>query len=373
MRLIKYIWLGLILSLLLLCFSGCWDIIPIENRAQVTVIGVDRHENLLRLSAQIPTVKNLIQTASNFTDRQEPIFKPFVVESQSMLENIQQLEDRTFLSMIIGTVKIIIISPQVAEDDFFNLLTIFLRQPTVSFLTLVLCSQNDAAEIIQYEAPFDIQPGLMIGKQQVSALKLIHAFPMRLWELIARIDNGITDPYLPIIKLDQENKCYLLEGMKVFHKEKIVGTLSPDESYLFGILTSKVEEGYKEIIVRHKEIGFSKVQYKSKIRIRKRQNQNKAHIYAIRIEVKTAGTLLQIPKGFPNRVESYQLFKKEIEKQLKRQILSFVKRLQLLNTDPVGFRKQMEVAGIKNWDEVYPECPVEVKVHFNYRNFSPAF
>ena len=69
-----------------------------------------------------------------------------------------------------------------------------------------------------------------------------------------------------------------MEGVKVFNKDKIVGTLSPDESYLFGILTSKVEEGYKEIIVKNKEIGFSKVQYKSKIRIIRRQNQDRIQV-----------------------------------------------------------------------------------------------
>ena len=147
---------------------------------QVIVIGVDRNADLIRLSAQVPTIKNLIQTASNFTDRQKPIFKPFVVESKSLLENIQQLEDRIFQSMIIGAVKIIIISPQVAEDDLLNTLTVFLRQPMVSFQTLVMCSEDKAEEIVKFEAPFDIQPGLMIGKQQVSALKLIRSFPMHL-------------------------------------------------------------------------------------------------------------------------------------------------------------------------------------------------
>jgi Ger(x)C family germination protein len=364
---------GLILFLWFLCLSGCWDIIPIEDRAQVLIIGVDRNENRIRLSAQVPTIKNLIQPASNFTNWQRPIMKPFVMENKSIIEDIQQLEDRIFQSMIVGTVKIIIISPRVAENDLLDILTIFLRQPMVSFQTLVLCSENNADEIVKFEAPFDIQPGLMIGKQQVSALKLIRSFPMKLWEIIARIDNGITDPYLPVIKLDQENQCYVLEGVKVFHQDKIIGTLSPDETYLLGILTSQVEEGYKEINVKHHEIGFSKVQFKSKIRIIKHRNQDRSRLFTIRVEVKASGTLLQIPKGFPNRVESYKLFKKEMEKQLKRQILSFIKKLQLLNTDPIGFRQSMETAGIKNWDTVYPGFPVEVNVHFNYRNFPPAF
>jgi Ger(x)C family germination protein len=373
MRLLAYGKLGLLLILAMMCLAGCWDIIPIENRAQVLVIGVDSartpdNGNQVRLSAQIPAIKNLIQTVSNFTDRQKPIFKPLVVEGKSFLKCIQSLEDRLFQSMAVGNVKLIILSPEVAADDLLNILTIFLRQPTVSYQTLVICAENSAEEIVQFEAPFDIQPGLMIGKQEMSALKLIHSFPMRLWDLIARIDNGITDPYLPVISLDRENKCYVLEGLKLFRGDKIIATLSADDSYLFGVLTGKVEEGYKEITVKNQEIGFSKVQYKSKIRIAKHRNQKR-----LRVEIKAAGTLLQIPKGFPDRVVTYKLFQKEMEKQLREQVLSFVKKLQALNTDPVGFRKVMENAGIMNWNEVYPGFPVEVKVRFKFRNFSPAF
>ncbi len=364
----RIVLLGLIILLSLCCLSGCWDIIPIEDRAIVAVLGLDKVGNNIRLSVQVPTVKNLIQTASNFTNRERPTFKPFTVESQSLLEDIQQLEDRIFQSMVIGTVKIIIVSPQAAREGLLDNLTIFLRQPTVSFQTLVLCADNAADEVVKFEAPFDIQPGLFIGKQQASALKLIRSFPIRLWDFIARVDNGITDPYLPIIRLDQENKGYVLEGVMVFNKDKLIGALSPEESYLFGVLTSNVEEGYKEINVQNKEVGFSKVAYKSRIQIVKRNGQAQ-----ILIKVNAQGTLLQIPKGFPNRVETYQLFKRNMEKQLGSEVSAFVKKLQAMKTDPVGFRKYMEVSGIKNWRETYPSIPVAVKVEFKYRNLSPAF
>ncbi|MCL6589647.1 MAG: Ger(x)C family spore germination protein [Firmicutes bacterium] len=376
MRLIKYSWLGWLVILTVLCLSGCWDIIPIEDRAQALVIGVDYapgpgNENRIRLSAQIPTIKNLIQTSSPFTDRQKPVFKPLVVEGKSFLEAIQKMEDRIFQSIVIGNVKLIIVSPQVAKDnqnDLLNMLALFLRQPSVSFQTLVMCSEDSAEEAVWFEAPFELQPGLMIGKQQESSLKLIHSFPIRLWELVARIDNGIIDPYLPVIRLDRENKCYVLEGLKLFQKGKITATLSPDDSYLLGILTGKVEEAYKEISVQNQVIGFSKVQYKSKIRTVRHRNQRQ-----LQVEIRAEGTLLQIPKRFADRAASYKLFQNEMEKQLARQILSFVKKLQALNTDPVGFRKIMEIAGVENWAKIYPKVPVDVKVQFKYRNFAPAF
>lgn len=373
MRLMKYGWLGLLFILIILCLSGCWDIIPIEDRAQVLVIGVDYapasdNENRVRLSAQVPTIKNLIQTSSPFMDRQKPVFKPLIVEGKSFLEAIQSMEDRVFQSMVIGNVKIIIISSQAAQADLLDILTILLRQPTVSFQTQVMYSEDSAEEIVRFETPFELQPGLMIGKQQESSLKLIQSFPMRLWELIARIDNGITDPYLPVISLDRENKCYVLDGLKIFQGDKIIATLSPDDSYLFGILTGKVEEAYKEITVQDQVVGFSKVQYQSKIRTVKQQNQKQ-----LQVEIRATGTLLQIPKGFANRAATYKMFRNEMEKQLRKQILSFIKKLQSLDSDPVGFRKSMEIAGIKNWDEIYPKVPVDVKVQFKFRNFSPAF
>ncbi|NLY74692.1 MAG: Ger(x)C family spore germination protein [Firmicutes bacterium] len=368
MSLLKHARLGLIFSLMLLCLSGCWDVIPIEDRAQVLVIGVDRNEGRIRLSAQIPTIKNLIQTVSPFTDRKKPIFKPFVVEGKSLIETMQRLEDRIFQSMVVGNVKLIIISPQAAEDDLLNILTIFLRQPTLSYQTLVMCSENSAAEIVRFEAPFELQPGLMIGKQQASPLKLTRSFPIKLWELVARIDNGITDPYLPVIKPDRDNQSYIIEGLKLFRRDKIVASLNPDESYLFGVLTGKVEEGYKEITVQNQEVGFSKVRYKTRIRIIRNRNHDR-----IQVEIKASGTLLQIPKGFPNRVATYKSIKTEMEKQLKRQILALVKKMQLQNTDPVGFRKRMEIAGIKDWEKVYPLIPVDIKVRFKFRNLSPAY
>lgn len=368
MSLSKYGRLGCICLLLVLSLSGCWDIIPVEDRALVMVMGLDRDDGNVRLSVQVPTIKNLIQTASTFTDRQKPTFKPFVVESPSLPEDIQQLEDRIFQSMIIGTIKIIIISPRIAAGDLLDNLTILLRQPMVSFQTMLLCADNRADAIVQFEAPFDIQPGLIIGKQQLSALKMARSFPIRLWDFVARVDNGITDPFLPIIKVDSENKSYLLQGIKVFRRDKLVGTLDPEDSYLLGILMNKVEESYKKINIADKQIGFVKTRYRSKIRIVKHQHQNR-----LLIEVNTQGRLIQIPKGFPNRVKIYQLFKTAMERQIKREILSIVKKLQRLNSDPVGFRKHMEVAGIKNWREVYPNIPVDVKVHFKFHSLSPAF
>jgi Ger(x)C family germination protein len=355
------------LFLMVFLFSGCWDINPIEDRALALLVGIDRNADVFQLSAQLPTIKNLIQTSSSFNNREKPVFKPFMTESTSLIDCVQQFEDRTYQSAVMGSVKVIVISPRVASQDVENILTIFLRHSMVSPQTLVFCSEDSPADIVKFEAPLDIQPALMIAKQLRSPLKLARSFPMELWDFMARVDNKTIDPYLPIIKLDQDNQSYILEGINVFSNGKLAGTLTPDESYIFGALTGKVEKSLKEINFNNKKVGFQQVAFRPHIKVIQHGAENE-----ILLKMNTVGTLFEIPPGMPNNVPTLKRIKRAMEKQLVKEITAVVKHLQALNSDPVGFRKYLEVAGIKNWREVYPSIPVKIKVNFSYLNLPKA-
>lgn len=355
------------LFLMVFLLSGCWDINPIEDRALALLVGIDRNANVFQLSAQLPTIKNLIQTSSSFNNREKPVFKPFIIESTSLIDCIQQFEDRIYQSAVMGSVKVIVISPGVAREGVMNVLTIFLRHSMVSPQTLIFSSENSPAEIVKFEAPLEIQPALMIAKQLRSPMKLARSFPMELWDFIARVDNKTIDPYLPIIKLDQDNQSYILEGIDVFSKGKLVGSLSADESYIFGALTGKVEKSLKEISVHNQKVGFQQVAFKPHIKVIKQGAEN-----AILLKIDTVGTLFEMPPGLANNVQTLKRIKIAMEDQLEKEIIPVVKHLQALNSDPVGFRKYLEVAGVKNWREVYPNIPVKIKVNFSYLNLPKA-
>ncbi|HBF35974.1 MAG TPA: hypothetical protein DDW50_01480, partial [Firmicutes bacterium] len=181
----------------------------------------------------------------------------------------------------------------------------------------------------------------------------------------ARVDNKTMDPYLPIIKLDQDNKSYILEGTNVFSNGKLAGSLNPDESYIFGALTGKVEKSLKEISFSNKKVGFQQVAFKPHIKV----IHHGAEI-TILIKIDSMGTLFEIPPGLSNNVPTLKRIKIAMEKQLEKEIMPVVKHLQTLNSDPIGFRKYLEVSGVKNWREVYPNVPVKIKVNFNYLNLS---
>lgn len=363
----RYLQLFGTLFLMVLFLSGCWDINPIEDRALALLIGIDRNANVFRLSAQLPTVKNLIQTASSIENREAPVFKPLVIESASLIDCIQQLEDRIYQSSVMGSVKVIVVSPRVARQGMMNVLPLFLRYSMVSPQTLVFSSEDSPEDIVKFEAPLEIQPGIMIYKQLRSPLKLARSFPIELWDFIARVDNQTIDPYLPIIKLDQENKSFILEGLNLFSDGKLVGSLSADESYIFGAITGKVEKSLKEISVNNKKAGFQQVAYKPHIKVIKHGAEN-----SILLEIDSVGTLLEIPPGLADNPQTLKRIKRAMENRLEKEITAVVKRLQALDSDPVGFRKYLDIAGIKNWRGAYRNIPVEVKVKFNFLNLPKA-
>jgi hypothetical protein len=165
------------------------------------------------LSAQIPT-------SSSSAGREKPVFKPFVVESASLLDCIQQFEDRTYQSAVIGSVKVIVISPRMVGLDVLNVLTLFLRYSMVSPITFT---------------------NQKVGFQQVTF-----------------------KPHIKVIKYGAEN--------------------------------------------------------------------------TILLKMDTVGTLLEMPPGLANNAQTLNRIKIALEKQLEEEIMLVVKRLQALNSDPVGFR-----------------------------------
>lgn len=107
--------------------------------------------------------------------------------------------------------------------------------------------------------------------------------------------------------------------------------------------------------------------YKPHIKVIQRGAEN-----AILLKIDSVGTLFEIPPGMSNNVTTLKQIKIAMEKQLAKEIMAVVKHLQALNSDPVGFRKYLEVAGVKNWRAVYRSIPVKIKVNFNYLNLPKA-
>lgn len=70
--------------------------------------------------------------------------------------------------------------------------------------------------------------------------------------------------------------------------------------------------------------------------------------------------------------QTLKRIKRAMENQLEKETMAVVKGLQALDSDPVGFRKYMDIAGIKNWRGAYRSIPVAVKVKFNFLNLPKA-
>ncbi len=347
--------------------SGCWDVSPIEDRAIGLMVGLDKVGTRYRIGIQIPTLDNLAQTNSPNHTKGTTIFQTFWAEGSSLLSMVQRIEDENYRSFVGGSVKVIVVSKTIGADGIARLLGSFLRHPMVSPQTLILLTDQKVADILNHQPVLKLQPALTIVKQMASPLKRSRTYPMELWEFIARMDNQSPDPYLPIIRLDPQNKNYILEGLALFKGQKLVGKLDSEESYIFGAVTSGAERGLVNIQVGREKVGFSMLSHRAKVKV---ITANHRKLLEVQLNVK--GILLDIPPDFPDQQIVLEKIKKAAEKQYRIQVKNLIHKLQQLDTDPVGFGRKLELAGDRCWRDAYRTVPVKVVARVNIR-YSPPF
>ncbi len=364
---LRFIRQYLLLAGITVAVSGCWDIAPIEDRAIGLMVGLDKAKPGYRIGIQIPTLDNLAQTNSPNHTKGTTIFQTFWAEGESVSSLIQRIEDENYRSFVSGAVKVIVVSETIGADGIARLLASFLRHPMVSPQTLVLLTDQKVADILNHQPVLKLQPALTIVKQMASPLKRSRTYPMELWEFIARMDNQSPDSYLPLIRLDPQNKNYILEGLALFKGQKMVGKLDSNESYLFGVLTSSAKRGLVDIQVGKATVGFSMLFHHSKVKV---VTANRHKLLEIRLNVK--GILLDIPPAFPDQQTVLETIKKAAEDQYRVQVKNLIHKLQLLDTDPAGFGRKLELAGDRHWRDTYRTIPVKVIANVNIR-YSPPF
>jgi spore germination protein len=368
MNVIKLARAGLFALLLSLTGAGCWDISPIEDRALALMLGLDRVGDGYRVSIQVPTISNFIQTNNGGVQRDQHAFQAFVEQGASLAGIFQRLEDENYRILIAGSVKVIIVSRSLAEQGLSRLLASFLRQPMISPQTLLLLAIQSPEEILRWQPGFKMQPALIIGKQLRAPLKRSFSYPMELWEFVARVDNRAPDPYLPLIRINRANGSYLLEGLALFRDDKLVGFLSPEEAYLFGILSGKARKAIIQFAAGQDSVTLHNVYHRTRLDVVRSNHRN---ILRMRLAVK--GSILDLPPSMEtDRPENLEYLKEEAQRQLTARIGGLIKKFQTLGVDPVGFGNQLIIAGVPEWRETFRQIPFRIQTTIDYRYTPPA-
>ena len=182
---------GLIIILLLLSASGCWDQRPVETRAAVTSIGVDpgHRPGLYRFTVVFPNVTTTAGTISTVPANQEYFHE--TVQAPSLLDAFQSIQRRQSRSLYLGQVRVLALSTHLAPQDWHTMLEEAAGAGKV-VLTFVVVGTNNAHRLVTLIPPTEAVPELALYRALTCNCQPVK-IPNRAWHVWDQMNTpGVT-------------------------------------------------------------------------------------------------------------------------------------------------------------------------------------
>jgi spore germination protein KC len=247
----------------------------------------------------------------------------------------QQLADKIFL----GHLRIITVNQKIARSVGMRDIQDFLRRNAeIRRLCWLLVSFGDASNAMNAAPKLERVPTLYLVSTMEHAValgKMPNIFLGNYWSQLS--DKG-ADPVLPFVRvIGPEGDQIETEGLAVFQKDRMVGTLDPIETAEYMEIRNDQKAGYAAAYPMpgdpQHSVMLKALSRRTKIRCRMINGQPSFEAYTIipsRIEEKTG-------RGSLDKVGVLDQIADEGSKILTDGQMKVVKKLQKLHTDPFGF------------------------------------
>lgn len=232
-----------IIYLILITFltTSCWNYVGLNELTVVAGTAIDKKGDTYILTFEIYDLQNTSDT--------EPI-KSKLIEStgKTIFEAVRNAKKKVSNKLYFSNSKVLIVSKQIASEDGLNtVINWFQRDSELRETLLVAISEEEKASTI-LESEISTSPirsseiELLLSKDQNVTLSTETKYLYQAYNSIKLDAVYLT---LPLIHLtnNYNSKIVELNGISLFKKDKLVGTLNPEETKYYLLATGKAKGG----------------------------------------------------------------------------------------------------------------------------------
>ncbi len=367
----------LICVFLVFSLAGCWDSREIDTLAIVMGIGIDKakQQDEITVTTQIVNPEQIGTPGSNggVTGGKKAYWNVHgtgKTMSEAMAEIIHQLSRKLFFPHD----KIIVFGKEAAIEGIGEHIDFFMRNYEIRLNSLVLITECYASNLLDVEREIERIPAMSVADLEEIQEVTSQISVFRLYEFVLRLMSETTSPVAAYIETieTEDGKTFRLQGTAVFKEDKMVGTLTRDETRGFLWVIGEVIEGTSMIEYPDKEhpVTIAILNANSKIYLELKDDMP---VFKIKIECDV---------GIENLPASVDLIHsdtlKDIEKayedEIRKKVLSALDRARELHTDIFGFGERVRKKYPKKWklikgrwDELFQKVEVEILPEANLR------
>ncbi|ACL68775.1 Ger(x)C family spore germination protein [Halothermothrix orenii] len=372
----------MVIVLISILLTGCWDLKDIDERATVLAIGIDYADipqpgnfegsYMVKVTLQIAISEQMTGGAGQAPPMGEQVVWNISSTGATMARAIELCQEKLKYSLFFGHVRILIFGQKVAQNGVNQFLNYFRNHPMFRRLSYILVSKGDAADVLK-TFPKSATIQAMFLMNMVETAQNTGRMPdIPFMEFVVRlIDKGI-DPVA--IMVSSHKDSVVNTGVAVFRGDNMVGSLDLYETWNFIQITENQRGGIEVVRDVEDELGRVTIQLtgvNSNVRPIIQKNGKVKFIIDMEVEGRIVSQETQTDYNDP---VLFSALEERVEKEYKRELEQMINKVQKqFKADIFGFGQQLrayqnrEWKEINNWRKAFSEGELDLTIYVDIR------
>ncbi|WP_375090269.1 Ger(x)C family spore germination protein [Peribacillus sp. RS7] len=347
--------IGIMVIISLLFTSGC-GFKDIDKRFFVVAIGVDKgKEKNYEVSIKLVIPSSAIEPGKSK-------FQVVSREADSISEALQTLNSEVDKELDMGHTKMIIISRELGNEKVPEVLNGFMRRRDIQRIEYLALGEPSAKAILETNPKSERLASnslfLIFGDEGTESPFIVTEY---LYDFYKRMLEHGKDPFLPIINIREDR--FEINRVSIFNKEKMVMTLSSEETAIFSQLAHKhsnieieASEGDKRYALSVDDYDYS-------------YNFSDSNLENPKINMDVTIKTIAVESNQPLFDKDWSELEVIVEKQIKDRYMSLLEEMKMNKVDPIGFglrylaTHQNGDQDWEKWKKIYPKVEFNINVN----------
>lgn len=350
----------ILLLVILLSITGCYDYQELNDRAIVSGISIDFEDDNYIVNYEI----------LNNQKNEDPMLKAYMVEGsgKTIVEAFQNASDSISKETYLSHLKVLIIGENAAREKLRNIADYMLREPYIrNIFSPVIAKGTTAKKILQNttkESP--------VVSEQIDSLIRNNKYNENISlkvdfdHFMDEYEDKRIDPALTAIELLDDKVT--LAGMAILDGGKLTNILSPESAAILNVLNNESSNHRLNLPCENELEGYTIINL---------YNNKKTDIEVTESTLKITSNLkaevIKDSCGYDFRESQiYEELARKYEKILEKEYKEFWNTVTKENTDVLGIRKkyyQKKRKELENWNKLKLETEIKIKINKNGKTF----
>lgn len=386
-----------LLSLLLVAVlvTGCWSRREIENLGFATVVAIDKSESAaeeVELSVQFAITAALggsEQGGGGGGGSEAPVWT-VSSKGRTLACAIEEMSSFVGKFPFWAHTRVIILGEELARSGIGPTLDYFIRNRHFRYSTYVMVSQGSAKELLEVSPKLSLLPAELLAELNRMTQETSNSVSRTLIDLMqSLVENQASELILPLLTAHEapiadeaspseeqkgesaaETESLQFVGLAVFQGDKMIGTLTPDESK--GVLWLRGESNRSNVVVEVPGGGFvvqRQIYGRRVLRITQEDGKPKAKIiifqdgdlveHAIDQLELNPTAIDELDNLLSNHIQTVaEDALRKVQTELKTDVLGIGERI---------YRLYPQLYNNLDWQKYFPTMPIEVEVKASFR------